>query len=180
LGKCKGIKRVEAPFTVWLTGLSGAGKSTLGGLLAEHLRLLGCRVFLMDGDVVRLGLCSGLGFSREDRRENIRRVAEATRLLNDSGVTVIAALISPYAADREMARKIIGPDRFHEVYLSSPLAACEARDVKGLYAKARQGLLPEFTGVSSPYESPVAPEFVLDTSQTTVKEALSLLAQMFE
>jgi adenylyl-sulfate kinase len=167
------------PFTVWLTGLSGAGKSTLGGGLAEHLRLVGRRGFLMDGDVVRLGLCSGLGFSREDRRENIRRVAEASRLLNDAGVTVIAALISPYAADRKMAREIIGPDRFHEVYLSSPLAVCEARDVKGLYAKARRGMIPEFTGLSSPYEPPENPKLALDTSVLTEAEALSLLVQTF-
>jgi adenylyl-sulfate kinase len=171
---------IDSPFTLWLTGLSGAGKTTLGYLLVGHYRAAGLPILLLDGDVVRKGLCAGLGFSRDDRRENIRRVAEAAKLLNEAGVIVVAALISPFADDREMARQIIGKKYYREVYLSSPLQICEERDVKGLYAKAREGLLPEFTGVSSPYEPPAAPELVLDTSQTTVNEALSLLVQMFE
>lgn len=150
--------------TLWFTGLSGAGKTTLANEVAHRLREGNHRVFVLDGDVVRTGLCSDLGFSLEDRSENIRRVAEVARLFNLTGTIVIAALISPLREDRARAKFIIGPDRFLEIWLSTPLDTCEQRDVKGLYAKARQGLIQGFTGISSPYETPETADLVLDTS----------------
>lgn len=150
--------------TLWLTGFSGSGKSTLAYALAQHFDLAGQRVFVLDGDIVRKGLCRDLGFSQEARRENIRRVAEVAKLFNQAGMIVIAALISPLRDDRECAREIIGCNNFYEIWLSTALDVCEARDVKGLYRKARQGLISEFTGVSAPYEAPDNPHLELDTA----------------
>ncbi len=152
------------PYTLWLTGLSAAGKSTLAFALADVLtgQVVCCEV--LDGDVVRRTLSRDLGFSREDRSENIRRVAQRCRALNDAGTVAIAALISPFAADRTMARDIVGDERFIEVYLSTPLVICEARDPKGLYLRAHAGQIANFTGVSDPYEAPLDPELSFDTS----------------
>lgn len=162
--------------TVWLTGLSGAGKSTLAFALGAALRERRMAVSVLDGDVVRTGLCRDLGFSERDRHENIRRVAEAARLLNEAGVTVVCSLISPLRADRAMARDIVGADRFVEVHVSTPLAVCEVRDPKGLYRKAREGVLKEFTGISAPYEEPPSPSLSLDTSRLdTVRGVQALL-----
>lgn len=144
---------------VWFTGLSGAGKSTLANALESELHRRGLRTYLLDGDNIRHGLNRDLGFTDADRAENIRRVAEVARLMMDAGLVVIAALISPFRREREMARALIGPDRFVEVHVNTPLAVCEQRDVKGLYAKARAGQLPHMTGVSSPYEVPEAPQW---------------------
>ena len=163
--------------TVWLTGLSGAGKSTLAKALASALRQKGQPCHIVDGDELRSGLCSDLGFGREDRAENIRRAAEVCRILNASEVVAIAALISPYQSDREMARRIVGPASFHEVWLSTPLAVCEQRDPKGLYLKARRGEIARFTGVSDPYEVPQAPSLVLDTGSVSLQECVARLAQ---
>lgn len=157
-------KRLSQPVTIWLTGFSGSGKSTLAYALAQHFELAGQRVFILDGDIVRRGLCRDLGFSQEARRENIRRVAEVAKLFNQAGMIVIAALISPLRNDRERAREIIGCNNFYEIWLSTALDVCEARDVKGLYRKARQGLISEFTGVSAPYEAPDNPHLALDTA----------------
>lgn len=139
---------------VWFTGLSGAGKSTLANELEVALHLRGVRTFALDGDNVRLGLNRDLGFSAADRVENIRRVAEVARLMVDAGVVVMVAFISPFRREREMARELIGVQRFTEVYVNTPLSVCEQRDVKGLYRQARAGALREMTGIDSPYEPP--------------------------
>jgi bifunctional enzyme CysN/CysC len=145
---------------VWFTGLSGAGKSTLATALNAQLLALGKQTCLLDGDVLRKGLNSDLGYTEADRRENMRRVAEVSKLMADSGLIVITALISPFRADRELARQLIGADRFVEVYVNTPLSVCEARDVKGLYRRARLGEVDNMTGITSPYEVPEAPDFV--------------------
>lgn len=163
------------PATVWLTGLSGAGKSTLAFALERRLTLMGYAAYALDGDNVRHGLSRDLGFSPYDRKENIRRVAEVARMFNDAGLFVITAFISPYREDREAAREVIGPERFLETYLSTPLGECERRDPKGLYRKARAGLLPEFTGVSAPYEPPHSPAAALDTALLDLEQCLDRL-----
>lgn len=150
--------------TVWLTGLSGAGKSTLAFELERQLMSERRACYVLDGDSVRHGLTSDLGFSAEDRRENIRRVAHVAQLMNDAGLIVIVALISPMREDRAMAREIIGQDKFIEVYVAASVTDCERRDSKGLYAKARSGAIPSFTGVSAPYEPPTDPDLTVDTA----------------
>lgn len=157
--------------TVWLTGLSGAGKSTIAFELERRLVGDGHLAFVLDGDNVRHGLSRDLGFSHEDRSENIRRIAEVARLFNDAGVIVIAAFISPYREDREMARKIVGADRFIETHLCASIEICEARDTKGLYGQARAGRIADFTGVSAPYEAPVRPELAIDTGCLSIEES---------
>lgn len=163
------------PLTVWLTGLSGAGKSTVAYGLEAALDAIDHRAFVLDGDNVRHGLNKDLGFSRKDRLENIRRVAEVARLFNDAGLIAIVAFISPYEEDRKVAREIVGHERFFEVFVSATLECCEQRDPKGLYAKARAGLLPDFTGVSAPYDAPKCPELVLDTTRRTADECVAIL-----
>lgn len=162
---------------VWFTGLSGAGKSTLAHAVEESLHRHGCRTFVFDGDNVRHGLCSDLGFSVADRTENIRRIGEMTKLFTEAGVIALTAFISPLRADRERVRQLVGDD-FVEVYVKCPLAVCEARDVKGMYAKARQGLIKEFTGISSPYEEPERPELVVDTSVTELDAAVAQVVDL--
>ena len=149
--------------TLWLTGLSGSGKSTVARMLEQRLHQLGCVAYVLDGDNVRHGLSSDLGFSEADRRENIRRVGEVAKLFTDSGALVLCAFISPYRADRQRLRELIGEGDFVELYVRAPLAVCEARDPKGLYRKARAGTISDFTGLSAPYEEPTDPELVLDT-----------------
>ncbi|MBV8658719.1 MAG: adenylyl-sulfate kinase [Burkholderiales bacterium] len=161
--------------TLWLTGLSGAGKSTLAQAAREALHHAGIVTCLLDGDIVRAGLCSDLGFSPRDRRENIRRVAEVARLMNEAGVVVIASLISPLHDDRATARAIIGDPLFREVHIATSLAVCEQRDPKGLYAKARRGEIPEFTGISAPYEAPISPALRIDTAHTSIPDAVHQL-----
>jgi adenylyl-sulfate kinase len=164
--------------TVWLTGLSGAGKSTLAAAVKRCLADAGTRCCVLDGDQVRAGINRDLGFGPQDRRENIRRVAEIARLMNEAGLVVIAALISPYRADRSMAREIIGPERFVEVYLDAPLEVCERRDPKGLYRKARARQLAEFTGITAPYEPPQSPASVLHTGTSSVAHCVSQLLEL--
>ena len=159
--------------TLWLTGLSAAGKSTLAFALERELMNVGRACFVLDGDNIRYGINSDLGFSQNDRHENIRRVAEVARLMNDAGLIVITAFISPFRSDRKMACDIIGDNCFREVYVSTPLSECEHRDPKGLYLKARSGKLSGYTGVSSPYEPPPCPDMEIDTSRVTVQEALA-------
>ncbi len=151
-------------YCVWVTGLPGAGKSTIARRVEARLIAAGVRAYALDGDAVRTGLCSDLGFSRLDRTENVRRVAHAARILVDAGVVAIVALISPYREDRRKARELFGPDEFVEVLVRCPVETCERRDPKGLYRKARCGELPRFTGISDPYEEPESPELVVDTS----------------
>jgi len=160
---------------VWLTGLSGAGKSTLALALERRLINNGCACHVLDGDNVRHGLNRDLGFSAADRSENIRRVAEVAKLMNEAGLIVITALISPYRLDRDMAREIIGTDKFLEVHLATPIETCELRDVKGLYKKARAGEIADFTGVSAPYELPLNPAVSINTSLVSVDDSLSQL-----
>ncbi len=160
--------------TLWFTGLSGSGKSTLANALEIKLTEMGKHTMLLDGDNIRLGLNRDLGFSEEERRENIRRIAEVAKLMNEAGLIVLTAFISPFAEDREMARSIIGDD-FVEIYISTPVEECERRDVKGLYKRARTGELQDFTGISSPYEVPVHPDILLDTSHDTVERSVSCL-----
>jgi adenylyl-sulfate kinase len=153
-----------------MTGLPGSGKSSLASEVERRLVAAGHACYVLDGDNIRHGLNQDLGFSREERRENIRRIAEVAHLFNEAGLIVITAFISPYKGDREAARAIIGPDRFIEAYLAADLATCEARDPKGLYARARSGQLSGFTGVGSPYEIPVEPRLVLDTASSTIED----------
>ncbi len=150
--------------TLWLTGLSGSGKSTIAYAAEEAFLARGVAAYVLDGDNVRLGLNRDLGFSPEDRIENVRRVGEVCRLFQDAGLVVLSAFISPYQADRELARALHPIGAFSEVFVDTPLEVCEGRDVKGLYAQARTGELPEFSGVSAPYEAPDAPDLRLDTS----------------
>lgn len=167
----------QQPLTVWLTGLSGAGKSTLAYALEKALVSEGYACYVLDGDNVRHGLNGDLGFSHEDRSENIRRVAEVARLMNDSGLIVITAFISPFERDRSLARAIIGDQNFYEVYVSTPIEECERRDPKSLYKKARSGELQEFTGVSSPYECPLSSDLVIDTQNSTIENCTILLIE---
>lgn len=165
--------KAQTPRCVWFTGLSGSGKSTIANLVEKRLHALGHHTYILDGDNVRHGLNKDLGFTDEDRVENIRRVAEVARLMTDAGLIVLVSFISPFRAERRMARELFGPDEFVEVYVDTPLAVAEGRDVKGLYAKARAGKIPNFTGIDSPYEAPEAPELVL----STVEQDAEALAQ---
>lgn len=165
----------QRPVVVWLTGMSGAGKSTIANLLEVELHALGRHTYLLDGDHVRHGLNRDLGFSDSDRAENIRRVAEVARLMADAGLIVITAFISPFGAERALARERIGADEFLEVHVNAPLAVVEARDVKGLYKKARSGQLAQFTGISSPYEVPQSPDVTLNTDEMTAEAAVAQL-----
>jgi adenylylsulfate kinase len=160
----------HAPAVLWFTGLSGSGKSTLASLVEQRLHALGCRTFVLDGDNLRHGLCSDLGFSGEDRRENIRRAGEVASLFVQSGAIVLTALISPFAQERERARKLLPEGHFFEIYCNASVAECERRDVKGLYRRARAGEVKEFSGISSPYEAPTAPELVLQTARDSIEQ----------
>ncbi|HKE25665.1 MAG TPA: adenylyl-sulfate kinase [Bryobacteraceae bacterium] len=157
-------------FTLWFTGMSGAGKSTISGLLEARLRGLGAKVEVLDGDVVRTHLSKGLGFSKEDRDENIRRIGFVCRLLSRNGIIAIAAAISPYRAVREQVRQTI--DNFVEVYVECPVEVLAERDVKGLYKKALAGEIPQFTGVSDPYEPPAAPEVTVNSARETPEQSV--------
>lgn len=168
----------QAAATIWLTGLSGAGKSTIAFELERQLLAHGRLAYVLDGDNVRHGLSRDLGFSHEDRSENIRRVAEVARLFNDAGLLVIAAFISPYREDRETARDIIGHDAFLETHLCADLRVCEQRDPKGLYKKARAGAVAEFTGVSAPYEVPQEPALKIDTGRLSVAASVAEIMRL--
>jgi len=165
---------------VWITGLSGAGKTTLALAAERALFERGCRVFVLDGDKVRNGLCADLGFSLPERSENIRRIGEVARLFYEAGQIVLVSAISPLQADRERARALIPSPYFLEVYCRCPLAVCEQRDPKGLYRKARAGMLPEFTGISSPYEEPSSPELIVDSTTSSVDEEVARLLAALE
>lgn len=160
---------------LWFTGLSGSGKSTVAIALERELHSRGLLCRILDGDNIRCGINNNLGFSAEDRVENIRRIAEVGRLFVDTGIITIAAFISPNNQLREMAAEIIGKDDFVEVFVSTPLEECEKRDVKGLYAKARRGEIKNFTGISAPFEAPEHPDITLDTSKLPVEESVKIL-----
>lgn len=163
---------------VWFTGLSGSGKSTVAIALERALQERGLLCRVLDGDNIRSGINNNLGFSAEDRVENIRRISEVCKLFIDTGVITIAAFISPTNDLREMASSIIGKDNFLEIYVNTPIEECERRDVKGLYAKARKGDIKDFTGISAPFEAPVHPALTLDTSVLTVEESVNKLLDL--
>jgi len=159
--------------TLWLTGLSGSGKSTIAVAAEAALRDQGRLTYILDGDNVRQGLNSNLGFSPEDRTENIRRIGEVSKLFTDTGVIVLTAFISPYREDRDQVREIMADGDFLEVHVSADVETCESRDVKGLYKKARSGEIPNFTGISAPYEAPEKAELVVDSGAQTVEESVA-------
>jgi len=165
---------------IWMTGLSGSGKSTIGVLLEKMLYERGILTKLLDGDNIRTGINSNLGFSESDRTENIRRIAEVNKLFIDCAVVTINCFVSPTIAIREQARQIIGNDDFVEVFIDTPLEICEKRDVKGLYKKARAGEITDFTGIDAPFEVPPLPEVVIRTQQTTPEESAAELLQAIE
>lgn len=154
---------------IWFTGLSGAGKSTVAHAVEEHLYQLGCRTFVLDGDNVRFGLSSDLGFSKEDRKENIRRIGEAAKLMMEAGVITMTAFISPFRADREIVRMMMPDGDFFEVYCKAEIEICEARDVKGFYKKARAGEIKDYTGIDSIYEPPERPDILINTGKDSLE-----------
>lgn len=169
----------QKAFTIWMSGLSGAGKSTIANVLEKRLYAMGKKTMLLDGDNVRMGLNSNLGFSDEDRVENIRRIAEVAKLMNDAGLIVITAFISPYRHDRENAKQIIG-DGFREVYVSTSIEECEKRDIKGLYKAAREGKIAQFTGITSPYEIPEHADVVVDTAEMDVETCVNHILEQLK
>lgn len=170
----------QAPRLIWFTGLSGSGKSTLACRLEHYLFCEGYKVYLLDGDNLRNGLNKDLSFTEADRKENMRRVGEVANLMLDAGLVVLCAFISPYEEERASIKALVGEHRFTEVYVNCPLQVCETRDTKGLYAKARQGLIPNFTGISAPYEAPLSPALELRTAETTVNTCLQQLIAFAE
>lgn len=167
-------------FVLWFTGLSGAGKSTLAHAVEERLYQMGMHSYVLDGDNIRHGLNGDLGFSLEDRRENIRRIGEVAKLFVDAGVVVMTAFISPLRADRERVRNLLMPGDFLEIYCHCPLEICQERDVKGLYRRAAQGEIKEYTGISSPYEAPQAPELTVDTAERSLDECVDKVLGLLE
>jgi adenylyl-sulfate kinase len=168
--RIRGIAKNQRPCLVWFTGISGAGKTTVARLVEEKLWWLGKHPYLLDGDIIRKGLCKDLGFDEKSRIENIRRAAEVAALMVDAGLIVLAAFISPYASERAIARALVGKDEFIEVFMDTPLVEAEKRDPKGLYHRARSGEIPNFTGIDSPYEMPVNPEIKLIAGSATAEE----------
>ena len=162
-------------FVVWFTGLSGSGKSTLVNVLEQRLHQKGVLTYILDGDNIRNGLNKDLGFSDADRKENIRRIGEVAKLLSDSGIVVLTAFISPFREDRQIVRNLLERDEFIEVYVKCPVEICESRDVKGLYKKARDGQIKEFTGLDSPYEEPENPEITVDTGKLSIEESVNFI-----
>lgn len=163
----------QNPKLIWFTGLSGSGKSTISERLEQKLFEDGYSTYALDGDNVRVGINKDLSFSSKDRQENIRRIAEISNLLLDAGLIICASFISPFEKDRALVKEIVGIENYLEIYLSTPLKTCEKRDVKGFYKKAREGKILEFTGVSSPYEVPKAPNLVIDTSELSIESAVN-------
>jgi len=157
---------------LWFTGLSGSGKSTLAHAVEEKLFSMGVHTYVLDGDNIRTGLNKDLGFSEEDRKENIRRIGEVAKLFVDAGLIVLTAFISPYRRDRDFVRNLVEEGEFIEVYVKCPLEVCEQRDVKGLYKKARQGIIKNFTGIDDPYEEPLSPEITVETDKESVEESV--------
>lgn len=165
---------------IWFTGLSGSGKSTIANLLEKSLFEHGIKTYSLDGDNIRRGLSKGLSFSREDRFENNRRIAEVARLFVDAGMVAITAFISPLKEDREQAREIIGDEYFVEIFVNTPLVVCEERDTKGFYKKARAGEIENFTGISAPYEAPENPDFEINTVEESAEEAVERLVRFLQ
>lgn len=160
---------------LWFTGLPSSGKSTIANELEKKLITLGTRTYILDGDNVRMGLCKDLGFSEEDRGENIRRIGEVSKLFVDAGCIVLSAFVSPYIKDRDAVRELAEEGEFVEVFVDAPLEVCEERDVKGLYKKAREGIIKGFTGIDDPYEAPLNPEITIDTSKLSLDEGVNVI-----
>lgn len=168
-------KLEQSPMVIWFTGLSGSGKSTISDALENMLFEKGFSTYSLDGDNIRFGLCKGLGFSLEERTENIRRIAEVANLMLDAGLIVLASFISPLKSQRELVREIVGKENFIEVYVSTPVEECEKRDVKGLYKKAKNGEIKNFTGVTSVYESPENPDIKIDTTDLSIDQSTQFI-----
>jgi adenylylsulfate kinase len=164
-------------FILWFTGLPAAGKSTIAHAVEEKLYQMGCRTFVFDGDNVRHGLNKDLNFSKEARKENIRRIGEVCKLFIEAGVIALTAFISPYREDRNMVRKLVGDGEFIEIYCDCSPEVCESRDIKGNYAKAKKGEIPEFTGISAPYEMPENPEIILDTANSSIRNNVQIVLE---
>ncbi len=162
----------NSSFVIWFTGLSGSGKSTLANFLEQKLHNKGILTYILDGDNIRFGLNKDLDFSDEGRKENIRRIGEVAKLMTDAGIVVLTAFISPFREDRKTVRELMNENDFIEIYVKCDLSVCEERDVKGLYSKARAGEIKDFTGIDSPYEEPEDPEFVIDTTESTIEESV--------
>ena len=160
---------------LWFTGLPSSGKSTLANEIEKKLISTGARTFILDGDNVRMGLCKDLGFSEEDRAENIRRIGEVSKLFVNAGMVVLSAFVSPYRRDRDAVRDLVDDGEFVEVYVDAPLEVCEERDVKGLYKKAREGVIKGFTGIDDPYEAPLNPEITIKTAETSLDEGAEIV-----
>jgi len=165
---------------LWFTGLSGAGKSTLAHAVEDRLYQMACRTFVLDGDNVRHGLCGDLGFTEEDRKENIRRIGNVAKLFLEGGVIVLTAFISPFRSDRRLVRNMVHHGEFLEIFCNAPIEVCEQRDVKGLYQKARKGEIQNFTGISSPYEAPSNPELSLDTGSLLLDECVDQVIELLK
>jgi len=178
--KSRAALKGQQPAVLWLTGLSGAGKSTIANLVEKKLLALGKHTYLLDGDNVRHGLNRDLGFTDEDRVENIRRVAELSKLMVDAGLIVLVSFISPFRAERRLARGLFEPREFHEVHVDTPIAVAETRDPKGLYKKARRGELKHFTGIDSPYEAPEHPEIYLDTTKLSPEQGAEAIVEYLQ
>jgi adenylylsulfate kinase len=163
------------PYLIWFTGLSGSGKSTLASALESKLFQDKFHTYILDGDNIRAGLNTDLDFTESSRKENIRRISEVSSLFLDAGIMVLTAFISPFEEDREQAKEIVGKDRFIEVFVDTPLEICEQRDVKGLYRKAREGKIPNFTGIDSPFEEPVFPDIHIKTTAQSIEQSLAAL-----
>lgn len=168
----------HSSIVVWLTGLSGSGKSTIADHLEQHLFNKGIHTANLDGDTLRTGLNKDLGFSEEDRSENIRRIAEVSKILSDNGLVVIAAFVSPFSKDRNLVKNTVGENNFIEIFVQTSLEECERRDVKGLYSKARKGELKNFTGIDSPYENPINPDLIIETEKTSIEDAVEVLSTL--
>ena len=168
----RNIQNKHKSVALWFTGLSGSGKSTLAHAVEEELHQLGCRTMTLDGDNIRHGLCKDLDFSAENRKENIRRIGEVAKLFIESGVITLTAFISPFKEDRDKVRKLLADEGLIEIYVKCPISVCEARDVKGMYKKAKANEIKNFTGISSPYEAPENPDLILDTDKESLDESV--------
>jgi len=172
--------KAHGAFLLWFTGLSGSGKSTIANAVESALHVKGIHTYTLDGDNVRGGLNNNLSFSPEDRTENIRRIAEVANLMIDAGLVVLAAFVSPYKKDREMIKRTVKDVNFVEIFVDTSVEECERRDVKGLYKKARKGLIKDFTGINAPYEAPENPEVQIDTTKVTISEDVELILKKIE